>query len=135
VISGGITEPIDARKISQYSYQMDQSKIDGYKTKLERQRTELMKEFEKDEKPDDFGSDVDSLEEEASESEAMDNKMAAGAGLKERINEIDMALNKIRMGKFGLCEKCGKEIGADVLAVSPESRLCKQCKQSLAKNK
>src|SRR3989338_10245280 len=114
---------------------MDQSKIDGHKVKLEKQRAELMGEFEKDEKPEDFGSDVDHLEEEASETEAADNRMAAGAGLKERINEIDMALNKIRMGKFGTCENCGKEIGADVLAVSPESQLCRNCKKAFVKNK
>ena len=110
---------------------MDQSKIDGYKVTLETQRAELMKALKEDEKPEDFGSDIDSLEEEASETEATDNRMAAGAGLKERINEIDMALNKMRMGKFGVCETCGMEIEADVLAVSPESRLCKNCKKSL----
>ncbi|OGY99769.1 MAG: hypothetical protein A2945_02115 [Candidatus Liptonbacteria bacterium RIFCSPLOWO2_01_FULL_52_25] len=116
-----------------YPYHMDQSKIDGYRAKLEKQRAELMVAFKKDERPEDFGNDVDHLEEEASETEAADNRMAAGAGLKERINEIDVALNKIRMGKFGICEKCGKEIGADVLAVSPESQLCKSCKKALAK--
>src|SRR3989338_1066195 len=112
---------------------MDQSKIDGHKVKLEKQRAELMKEFQKDEKPEDFGSDIDHLEEEASETEAADNRMAAGAGLKERINEIDMALNKILMGKFGVCETCGMEIEADVLAVSPESKLCRGCKKALIK--
>lgn len=110
---------------------MDQSKIDGYKTKLEKQRAELMKALKEDEKPEDFGSDIDSLEEEASESEAADNRMAAGAGLKERINEIDMALNKILVGKFGLCEKCGNQIEEEVLRVSPESQLCKNCKKAL----
>ena len=107
--------------------------MDGYRAKLEKQRAELMKAFQKDETPEDFGSDTDHLEEEASETEAADNRMAAGAGLKERINEIDMALNKIRMGKFGTCENCGKEIGADVLAVSPESQLCRSCKKALVK--
>ena len=113
---------------------MDQSKIDDYKAKLEKQRAELMKAFQKDETPEDFGSDTDHLEEEASETEAADNRMAAGAGLKERINEIDMALNKMRMGKFGICEKCGNKAayywtqqtrGAD----EPETRFfkCTKC--------
>ncbi len=112
---------------------MDQSKIDKYKAQLEKQRTELMEEFEKDEKPEDFGSDIDHLEEESNEAESTGNRLSAGEALKERINEIDMALNKILMGKFGICEKCGTEIGADVLAVSPESQLCRNCKKALAK--
>lgn len=108
---------------------MNQTKIENYKKKLELERTGLMKELEKDQVPEDFGSDVDHFEEEASEAESLSNKLAAGQDIKERINDIDRALDKIRTGEYGPCEMCGGEIEEKILNISPESRFCKNCKK------
>ena len=40
------------------------------------------------------------------------------------------ALANIEKGKYGVCAKCGGEIEREVLEASPESSLCRQCKQS-----
>ena len=112
---------------------MEASKIEQYKKLLEKEQVELTKEANSDQKPEDFGADLDHGDEEANEAESFSNQLAEAQGLKERINEIDIALNKIRAGKYGLCENCGKEIEGVVLDISPESRLCQSCKKQLAK--
>lgn len=107
---------------------MDQQKIEEYKKELEATRAELLTELKKDEGPEDFGADVDHGEEEANEAESFSEKVAIGQAHKEQINNIDVALGKIDAGKFGVCEKCGREIEEEVLNITPESRFCKSCK-------
>jgi len=109
---------------------MNSEKANEYKTRLEKERAELIKELLKEETPEDFGSDVDHGDEEANEAESFGYRMAEARTLKDRINDIDAALNKILEGKYGICEKCGMEIGAAVLDVIPESRLCQNCKKT-----
>ena len=108
---------------------MDREKVEEYKNKLEARRTELLAKLKKDEAPEDFGGDVDHGEEEANEAESFSEKMAMGQTVRDEINEVETALNKIASGKFGLCEKCGMEIEEGVLDITPESKFCKHCKK------
>ena len=48
---------------------------------------------------------------------------------KERLADIDSALKKIKNGKYGVCEKCKKEISLKLLKIDPESRMCQECKK------
>lgn len=105
---------------------MNQQKLDECKSRLEKERLTLLAKI--GEKPEDFGSDIDHEEEEADEAESFGTKIAIDSGLKGRINDIDMALQKIQERKYGHCEKCGVEIEEEILNISPESRLCKRCK-------
>lgn len=108
---------------------MDSGKLREYQNKLEKERAELIEELLKEETPEDFGGDIDHFEEEANETEGFGYKLAEARTTKDRVNEIDMALNKIREGKYGICEKCGREIEIKVLDIAPESRLCQSCKK------
>ncbi|MBU6500474.1 MAG: TraR/DksA family transcriptional regulator [Patescibacteria group bacterium] len=107
---------------------MDQTKIREYKTRLETERDNILARLKKDIKPEDFGNDVDHYDEEADEAEEMTNQLALDQDFKNRLEEINEALEKITNGKYGICENCGGEIGDKVLSVSPESRLCQNCK-------
>ena len=109
---------------------MTQDKLKEYKNKLEKERMLILEEIKKSEKPTDFGSDIDHLDEEADEAEELGNQLAIAQDLKIRLDDIEAALEKIRTGKYGICEKCGKEIEEEVLDVDPESRLSKGCKLS-----
>lgn len=77
----------------------------------------------------DFGDETDHFEEEADEAE----EFGAWIGLKRVIGRqlarVRLALSKINVGTYGVCESCGKEIETELLAVNPESTHCKTCKQ------
>lgn len=116
-------------EIPSYPYRtMNQEQLKEYKTKLEKERAMVATEVAGDEKPVDFGSDVDHGEEASDKSEEVGNQLAAAEELKGRLNEIDLALARIHNGTYGICEKCGRPIEPEILAIDPESRFCKACK-------
>ncbi|MEK9173003.1 MAG: TraR/DksA C4-type zinc finger protein [Patescibacteria group bacterium] len=100
-----------------------------YEQRLEQEREKLLREIQDHEKAVDLGNDIDSEEEEADEAEETGNQLAISRALRDRLNEIDEALESARDGRYGLCKNCGKDISKEVLNVVPESRLCKACKQ------
>ena len=103
--------------------------LSKFKIKLEKLAEDLKEKIEKLEKAQDFGDDIDSLEEEADETEEFGNRMALAGGHREQLANINSALEKIKEKKYGICEECGKEISEDVLDAAPESKLCKECKK------
>jgi DnaK suppressor protein len=107
---------------------MNQDQLKEYKIKLEKERMMVTAEIARDEKPVDFGSDIDHDEEATDKSEEVGDQLAAAQELKSRLNEIDIALGKIQDGTYGVCEKCEKPIEHEILTIDPESRFCKACK-------
>jgi len=107
---------------------MNQDQLKEYKAKLEKERALIAAEITRDERPVDFGSDIDHGDEESDKSEEVGDQLAAAEELKSRLTDIDIALEKIRSNKYGFCEKCGKPIEHEILAIDPESRFCKECK-------
>ena len=51
----------------------------------------------------------------------------------ERLYQIDEALRRLYADpeRFGVCERCGKDIGIDRLSVVPEATLCADCQRLL----
>jgi len=47
------------------------------------------------------------------------------------LGEIQIALNKIAEGTYGLCELCRREIEKDRLEIRPYSRLCINCENDM----
>lgn len=45
------------------------------------------------------------------------------------IIQIRKAMSRIKIGKYGLCERCGKFIDTDRLMIMPESTLCIVCEK------
>jgi DnaK suppressor protein len=44
--------------------------------------------------------------------------------LRESLDEVDAALLRLAAGSYGICEVCGKPIGAARLEAMPAARLC-----------
>ena len=44
--------------------------------------------------------------------------------LQESLDEVEAALQRLQEGNYGLCEVCGKPIGAARLEAMPAARLC-----------
>jgi len=101
--------------------------INKFKQKLEKEKQDVLEELKKHKGVVDFGSDVDP-DEETDESEEYGNVMSIVQTLKERLSDIESALKKINNGEYGVCENCKKEISAEILEISPESKLCRECK-------
>jgi len=100
------------------------------KEQLEKEAGELDVEVSRHSKAPDFGNDSESddMSEEADEAEETGNDLGITTSLKERIGEIENALEKMNRNEYGKCESCGEEISLELLKVDPESRLCKVCK-------
>jgi len=77
-----------------------------------------------------FGDDIDHFEEEADETEEFANQLSIRKMLHDKINNIVLALSKIKENKYGICERCGQPIEITVLHAVPESRFCKKCKKT-----
>lgn len=58
---------------------------------------------------------------------------AAKESLLDLLNKTKRALNKIKSGKYGKCEKCGKSIESERLEVMPTATLCMSCSKKSAK--
>ena len=52
---------------------------------------------------------------------------------RQRIQDIDFALEQIDKGKYGICMECGEEISPRRMEVRPFSRYCIDCKTDIEK--
>ncbi|MCR4328748.1 MAG: hypothetical protein NUV53_04570 [Patescibacteria group bacterium] len=109
---------------------MDIKKNGVYQGILEEQKKKLLEKIASHNKPEDFGSDVDGLDEESDEAEEQGNSLAIAQSLKENVSEIDSALEKIKTGKYGMCSTCNNPVEEEVLDIAPESALCRACKKT-----
>lgn len=122
---------------------MEKKLVEKLKEKLERERAEIegqLKKFaKKDEKLKgnwdtlfpkwDGKTGGAGLEIAADEVEEYEARLPVEFSLETRLRDIELALEKIKRGKYGICEKCGKEISEKRLKVYPEARFCLRCKK------
>lgn len=50
-----------------------------------------------------------------------------------KIKQIRQALARIKIGKYGICENCGRMIDTDRLMIYPEATLCVNCEKKREK--
>lgn len=67
------------------------------------------------------------LEEEADEVQEYEKLLSVEYNLELKLRDVNLALEKIRRGKYGKCEKCEKPIDIKRLRACPEARLCTKC--------
>lgn len=100
--------------------------------KLRKTKEELEKELANLKGVPEMGTDVesDSYDQETDEAEEYSNMLALREDLKNRLVNVEKALDKIANGTFGKCDKCDKTIPEKILAVNPESNYCKEACRS-----
>ena len=54
---------------------------------------------------------------------------------KQRLAQIDQALARIAVGKYGICDNCGKLIALERMEAIPHATLCIQCQSNLEKKR
>lgn len=73
------------------------------------------------------GTGSQSLEDEAGEVEEYVTNLPIEYSLETRLKDINLALEKIKTGEYGKCEKCQKSISKERLKIAPEARFCLKC--------
>jgi len=114
---------------------MDKMTLQKLKQALEEERERLVTELKTIAKPDvrltgnwdanfpqfeetESGSHS-ARDEEADEVEEYEARLATEGSLETRLLEVSKALERMRLGAYGACAKCGKAISAERLAANP----------------
>ncbi|ACY95759.1 MULTISPECIES: TraR/DksA family transcriptional regulator [Thermomonospora] len=58
-----------------------------------------------------------------------DTALVQADALRQTLEDIEEALLRLRQGRYGLCEKCGKPIPEGRLEILPYARCCVSCQQ------
>ncbi|TSC74494.1 MAG: DnaK suppressor protein [Parcubacteria group bacterium Gr01-1014_44] len=74
-----------------------------------------------------FINEGDSLDENAREITEFERTKAVADNLEERLKGIRVAIEKLKEGSYGVCEKCSVAISGERLKAVQAARLCINC--------
>jgi len=98
---------------------------------LQNEKVKLRKRMEDFGKADPFNRkdrvNDNAVDTDAAEEVDHDRVAALQVEVEKTLIRIKKTLTKINVGKYGLCEGCGKLINTDRLAVDPTASLCIKC--------
>ena len=107
--------------------------LEPVKTFLREELRRLRTRHNQIKKEDPF-SDLDRVNSNAVDTDADEQfgharSEAIGGQLSKKIIQVRKALARIKIGRYGICEKCGKFIDTGRLMIYPETTLCVDCKR------
>ena len=114
--------------------------VEDVRAKLEARKRKYLRELDSLAK-DDPTNDPDRINDNASidtdAAELVDHERVTVVSeqIKENINRIDQALERIELGKWGSCGDCGKAIEEERLFVDPSVVSCASCAMKIEKEK
>lgn len=97
---------------------------------LEKREKELIKE---DPYADRNRLDDNAIDADAAERVGHMQVSALKQGAERSIIQVRKALTMIKIGKYGICERCGKMIDTDRLMILPETTVCIECEKKKEK--
>ena len=105
---------------------------------LQDKLSKLAKRKETAEKNDPFKdtsrvSDNAAVDTDAAEQFGHARSEAITKHIENRIIQVRKALTRVKIGKYGICEKCGNFIDTKRLRIYPESTICIKCERSKKK--
>lgn len=116
---------------------MKKELIEELKTKLKEQESSIQKELESFAQEDPnlkhnweakFPNREDAdKDESADDAQEYDNMLSLEHSLEMKLKDVNLALEKIDNGTYGICEKCGKEIETERLKAAPEAKFHMKC--------
>jgi len=80
-------------------------------------------------------SDNASPDTDAAEQDGHARTSALKNSLDRKIVQTRKALSRVKVGKYGICEECGKMIDTDRLMAFPETTICIKCEIKKEKKK
>lgn len=75
-----------------------------------------------------FGEHKSEQDENANEVEEYSNELPMEYALETKLQDVDLALEKIENGKYGICESCGEQIEQERLEAEPSARMHTHCR-------
>lgn len=122
-----------AQKIKDSSIKFPQKFLNPIRDFLEKELVKMKRTEKSISKADPFKDEYrtlrNSTEEDLDEQIGhFDSEMKVGF-VNKQIVQLRKALTRMKIGKYGICEKCGNMIDTDRLAIKPESTLCIDCKK------
>lgn len=64
-----------------------------------------------------------------------DRVFASRIELKKTLINIRKTLTRIKIGRYGICEKCGQMIDTDRLSIKPTAEYCVECEKEIEAKK
>jgi len=107
--------------------------LQGQLKKLERRKKDI--ESEDPFKDTSRLSDNASPDADAAEQFGHARTTAIKEQLDRKIVQTKKAMSRVKVGKYGLCENCGKMIDTDRLMIYPEATFCVSCEKKKEKKK
>ncbi len=117
--------------------------MEKYKAKLEEEKSLLEEELKSLGKLDsetgdwEATSDADITNQEvadeadmADRAENYEERVSKISVLEKKLDEVNIALEKINGEGYGICEKCSKNIEEERMEANPSARLCEVCMNS-----
>jgi DnaK suppressor protein len=98
---------------------------DELKTEYEQTMAEIT-EAQRDRLTDSAGDDQADTGTKTFERE---QEISLANNVRERISQVERALDRLDDGQYGWCERCGNQIPVERLAAFPSATLCVTCKQ------
>lgn len=119
---------------------MDKSKLDGFRAKLNKEKTRLADELKRihDENQNttfaepEYGGDAnyqDHMGDAASNVFDRERDLSLEQNLEDLVAQVNEALRRLDAGRYGKCAKCGKTIDEARLRAIPYTDLCIVCKK------
>jgi RNA polymerase-binding transcription factor len=114
---------------------MDEEHLHQTKERLLKMRKEVMKEVQNAAATSrEIGQDgVPDIGDMSANTYSRDVLLNLSEGQRQKIRDIDAALDRLAQGEYGICVRCGDDIAERRMEVRPFSRYCIECKTDVEK--
>jgi len=114
---------------------MDQAEVEKAKLRLQQMRRDVLQEVAAAENASrQLGQDgVPDIGDMSSMTYERDVLYNLSEVQRQKVRDIDAALERLALGEYGVCARCGDEIAPQRMVVRPFSRFCVECKTDIEK--
>jgi DnaK suppressor protein len=114
---------------------MDEEQLEAARERLLRLRLEVMREVRNAvDASREMGQDsVPDIGDMSANTYSRDVLLNLSENQRQKIRDIDVALERLAQGEYGICARCGDEIAPRRMEVRPFSRYCIDCKTDVEK--
>jgi len=114
---------------------MDREQLEEARERLIKMRRDVMQEVQGAQAASrDLGQDgVPDIGDMSSQTYHRDLLFNLSETQRQKLRDIDLALDRLAKGEYGICLKCEEEISPRRMEVRPFSRYCVECKSEVEK--